>query len=212
MSRPLLLCPHSVCLGTPRPGSVSLFASQCDQFVAEYEPVLIEVLVEVMEPSYVCSVSSAGRRGLGGAGGPRKGPLRFRPWGSLWGGGMGEPRRWRAGPPGHTTSLGTPTRLGVHSRGLRSEAGNFSLKRLRWADLILPLFGPFFTEQKIGACPAARKPLLGTERCVWGPSYWCQNMETATLCNVSSPAPAPQATFPGASVTGARRVVVVAGT
>lgn len=35
------------------------FASQCDQFVSEYEPVLIEVLVEVMDPSFVCSVSSA---------------------------------------------------------------------------------------------------------------------------------------------------------
>ena len=46
---------------------MSLFTSQCDQFVTEYEPVLIEVLVEVMEPSYVCSVSSAERRGvLGG--------------------------------------------------------------------------------------------------------------------------------------------------
>ncbi|XP_036911723.1 prosaposin isoform X2 [Sturnira hondurensis] len=67
------------------------YNKQCDQFVTEYEPVLIEILVEVMEPSYVCS--------------------------------------------------------------------------------------------KIGVCPAARKPLLGTERCVWGPGYWCQNMETATLCN-----------------------------
>ncbi|KAM5240462.1 prosaposin isoform 1-T1 [Hipposideros larvatus] len=67
------------------------YQKQCDQFVSEYEPVLIEILVEVMDPSFVCS--------------------------------------------------------------------------------------------KIGACPAARKPLLGTEKCVWGPSYWCQNMETATLCN-----------------------------
>ncbi|XP_036079718.1 prosaposin isoform X2 [Rousettus aegyptiacus] len=67
------------------------YQKQCDQFVSEYEPVLIEILVEVMDPSFVCS--------------------------------------------------------------------------------------------KIGVCPAARKPLLGTEKCVWGPSYWCQNMETATLCN-----------------------------
>ncbi|XP_074088881.1 prosaposin [Macrotis lagotis] len=38
---------------------------------------------------------------------------------------------------------------------------------------------------KIGACPktAHNKPLLGTEQCVWGPSYWCKNMETATQCN-----------------------------
>lgn len=67
------------------------YQKQCDQFVTEYEPVLIEILVEVMDPSFVCL--------------------------------------------------------------------------------------------KIGACPAARKPLLGTEKCVWGPSYWCQNMEAATQCN-----------------------------
>ncbi|XP_043836247.1 prosaposin-like [Dromiciops gliroides] len=37
---------------------------------------------------------------------------------------------------------------------------------------------------KIGACPkAASKPPLGTEQCVWGPSYWCKNMETAAQCN-----------------------------
>uniref|UniRef100_H0X5T8 Prosaposin n=1 Tax=Otolemur garnettii TaxID=30611 RepID=H0X5T8_OTOGA len=67
------------------------YVKQCDQFVTEYEPVLIEVLVEVMDPSFVCL--------------------------------------------------------------------------------------------KIGACPSARKPLLGTEKCVWGPSYWCQNAETAAQCN-----------------------------
>lgn len=67
------------------------YQKQCDEFVAEYEPVLLEILVEVMDPSFVCS--------------------------------------------------------------------------------------------KIGACPSASKLLLGTEKCVWGPSYWCQNMETAARCN-----------------------------
>ncbi|XP_072484347.1 prosaposin-like [Notamacropus eugenii] len=37
---------------------------------------------------------------------------------------------------------------------------------------------------KIKACPkASPKPLLGTEQCVWGPSYWCKNMETAAQCH-----------------------------
>ncbi|XP_037660341.1 prosaposin isoform X2 [Choloepus didactylus] len=67
------------------------YQKQCDQFVTEYEPVLLEVLVEVLDPSFVCL--------------------------------------------------------------------------------------------KIGACPSAHKPLLGTEKCVWGPSYWCQNLETAAQCN-----------------------------
>lgn len=67
------------------------FPWQCDDFVAEYEPLLLEILVEVMDPSFVCS--------------------------------------------------------------------------------------------KIGVCPSAYKLLLGTEKCVWGPGYWCQNMETAARCN-----------------------------
>lgn len=36
----------------PRP-----FPWQCDDFVAQYEPLLLEILVEVMDPSFVCSVS-----------------------------------------------------------------------------------------------------------------------------------------------------------
>lgn len=67
------------------------YQKQCDDFVAEYEPLLLEILVEVMDPSFVCS--------------------------------------------------------------------------------------------KIGVCPSAYKLLLGTEKCVWGPGYWCQNMETAARCN-----------------------------
>ncbi|XP_076981119.1 prosaposin [Tamandua tetradactyla] len=67
------------------------YQKQCDEFVTQYEPVLLEVLVEVLDPSFVCL--------------------------------------------------------------------------------------------KIGACPTAHKPLLGTEKCVWGPSYWCQNLETASQCN-----------------------------
>ncbi|XP_048194929.1 prosaposin isoform X2 [Perognathus longimembris pacificus] len=67
------------------------YKNQCDEFVTEYEPVLVEILVEVMDPSFVCT--------------------------------------------------------------------------------------------KVGACPSARKLLLGTEKCVWGPGYWCQNMETAAQCN-----------------------------
>ncbi|XP_010587509.2 prosaposin [Loxodonta africana] len=67
------------------------YKKQCDEFVTQYEPVLIEILVEVMDPSFVCL--------------------------------------------------------------------------------------------EVGACPSVSKPLLGTEKCVWGPSYWCQNMETAAQCN-----------------------------
>lgn len=29
---------------------------------------------------------------------------------------------------------------------------------------------------------ALATPLLGTEQCVRGPPYWCQNVKTASLC------------------------------
>ncbi|MCQ8063978.1 hypothetical protein NP303_24750, partial [Salmonella enterica] len=67
------------------------YQKQCDEFVTQYEPVLLEILMEVMDPSFVCS--------------------------------------------------------------------------------------------KIGACPSATQLLLGTDKCVWGPSYWCQSMDTAAQCN-----------------------------
>lgn len=89
----------ALCLGAAGPGPVSL-CLQCDQFVSQYEPVLIEVLVEVMEPTFVCSVSSAGAvgsRAVSRAGGgvlvPRRPPLTDLAMGqSLWGRGVGEPR------------------------------------------------------------------------------------------------------------------------
>lgn len=41
-----------------------------------------------------------------------------------------------------------------------------------------------FFSQKLGVCGAAKQPLLGDDACVWGPGYWCKNMETAAQCNV----------------------------
>lgn len=41
-----------------------------------------------------------------------------------------------------------------------------------------------FFSQKLGVCGSAKQPLLGDDACVWGPGYWCKNMETAAQCNV----------------------------
>uniref|UniRef100_A0A3Q2CDA2 Prosaposin n=1 Tax=Cyprinodon variegatus TaxID=28743 RepID=A0A3Q2CDA2_CYPVA len=49
--------------------------------------------------------------------------------------------------------------------------------------LLLQMLDPDFVCTKLGACPEAERKLLGTERCSWGPGYWCKNMETATECN-----------------------------
>uniref|UniRef100_A0A1A7YDR3 Prosaposin n=1 Tax=Iconisemion striatum TaxID=60296 RepID=A0A1A7YDR3_9TELE len=49
--------------------------------------------------------------------------------------------------------------------------------------LLLQMLDPDFVCTKVGACPEATRKLLGTERCSWGPDFWCKNMQTASLCN-----------------------------
>ncbi|XP_004846288.2 prosaposin isoform X2 [Heterocephalus glaber] len=50
-------------------------------------------------------------------------------------------------------------------------------------EILVEVMNPSLVCQKIQACQSARKLPLGTEKCVWGPSYWCHNMETAAQCN-----------------------------
>ncbi|XP_040293597.1 prosaposin isoform X1 [Bufo bufo] len=50
-------------------------------------------------------------------------------------------------------------------------------------ELILQSLDPKFVCEKLTLCLAARKPLLGSEKCMWGPSYWCKDLETAGSCN-----------------------------
>lgn len=40
--------------------------------------------------------------------------------------------------------------------------------------------------RRVGACHASRTPLLGTDQCVLGPSFWCRSPETAELCDAVS--------------------------
>ncbi|XP_067828875.1 prosaposin [Heptranchias perlo] len=49
--------------------------------------------------------------------------------------------------------------------------------------VLLQSMDPDFVCTKVGACVGAKEQLLGADRCVWGPSYWCKNMETANQCN-----------------------------
>ncbi|XP_048472125.1 prosaposin [Rhincodon typus] len=49
--------------------------------------------------------------------------------------------------------------------------------------ILLESLDPDFVCTKAGLCGAAKQHLLGADKCVWGPSYWCKNMETATQCN-----------------------------
>ncbi|XP_075113832.1 prosaposin isoform X2 [Leptodactylus fuscus] len=49
--------------------------------------------------------------------------------------------------------------------------------------LLLQALDSTFVCKKLQLCPNAQKPLLGSEKCMWGPSYWCKDMETAGSCN-----------------------------
>ncbi|XP_013861451.1 prosaposin isoform X2 [Austrofundulus limnaeus] len=52
--------------------------------------------------------------------------------------------------------------------------------------LLLQMLDPDFVCTKLGACPEAKRKLLGTEQCTWGPAFWCRSMETATLCDAEA--------------------------
>ncbi|XP_048361501.1 prosaposin isoform X2 [Sphaerodactylus townsendi] len=49
--------------------------------------------------------------------------------------------------------------------------------------LLAEMMDPGFVCSKLGACGVSTHPLLGSEKCVWGPGYWCKNLETAAKCN-----------------------------
>ncbi|XP_078284705.1 prosaposin [Rhinoraja longicauda] len=49
--------------------------------------------------------------------------------------------------------------------------------------VLLESLNPTMVCSNIGVCDGPRKHLVGADKCVWGPSYWCANMDTATQCN-----------------------------
>ncbi|XP_024053919.2 prosaposin isoform X1 [Terrapene carolina triunguis] len=49
--------------------------------------------------------------------------------------------------------------------------------------LLAEIMDPTFVCSKLGVCVSTKQHLLGSEECVWGPGYWCKNMETAAQCN-----------------------------
>ncbi|KAJ6657767.1 hypothetical protein lerEdw1_001954 [Lerista edwardsae] len=51
-------------------------------------------------------------------------------------------------------------------------------------EILAQMMDPSLVCVKLGVCSAStQQPLLGSEVCVWGPGYWCKNMETASECN-----------------------------
>uniref|UniRef100_A0A8C4UDZ3 Prosaposin n=1 Tax=Falco tinnunculus TaxID=100819 RepID=A0A8C4UDZ3_FALTI len=49
--------------------------------------------------------------------------------------------------------------------------------------LLVQMMDPTFVCTKIRACDSTEEDLLGSDRCAWGPHYWCKNMATAVECH-----------------------------
>ncbi|XP_058402649.1 proactivator polypeptide-like 1 [Diceros bicornis minor] len=47
---------------------------------------------------------------------------------------------------------------------------------------LMEMMDPVALCTKMGACQAPRTPLLGTDQCVRGPSFWCKSPEAAEMC------------------------------
>ncbi|XP_053307225.1 prosaposin [Spea bombifrons] len=52
-----------------------------------------------------------------------------------------------------------------------------------FVQILLQALEPSFVCMKMNLCDGAKIPLLGTEKCMRGPSYWCKDVNTATACN-----------------------------
>ncbi|KAK3891987.1 hypothetical protein Pcinc_004153 [Petrolisthes cinctipes] len=53
-------------------------------------------------------------------------------------------------------------------------------------NLLRELMAPDRVCQGVGLCPkATNEPLLGAEKCTWGPSYWCQTQLHAAACKAT---------------------------
>ncbi|CAH2321285.1 prosaposin isoform X2 [Pelobates cultripes] len=52
-----------------------------------------------------------------------------------------------------------------------------------FVQLLLQALDPTFVCMKLSLCPGSKMPLLGTDKCMMGPSYWCRDMNTAEVCN-----------------------------
>lgn len=44
-------------------------------------------------------------------------------------------------------------------------------------------FTPTLTLRMIDVQPTSPQPLVGSNKCTWGPSYWCFSEENAKECN-----------------------------
>uniref|UniRef100_A0A8C5PTR1 Prosaposin n=1 Tax=Leptobrachium leishanense TaxID=445787 RepID=A0A8C5PTR1_9ANUR len=49
--------------------------------------------------------------------------------------------------------------------------------------LLLQTLVPDYVCMELGLCSSSKIPLVGTDKCTLGPSYWCKDMSTAAMCN-----------------------------
>ncbi|XP_036295347.1 proactivator polypeptide-like 1 [Pipistrellus kuhlii] len=175
-------------------------AQQCVTMVDAYSPSLVEFVTRV-PPEKVCRAV----RLCGGEGGGRRRRRHARP---LLG-----PRATLLPPLLDRDNQGSfcngcKRLLGVSSRNLeRKSTRRGILQAFKGGCRILPLpymiqcnrfvdeyepvlfstlsevMDPALLCAKVGACHAPRAPLLGTDQCVLGPSFWCASPEAAQMCD-----------------------------
>ncbi|XP_078055896.1 prosaposin [Mustelus asterias] len=155
--------------------------SECEDFVRQYGKAVVELLAQELDPAVVCTAVGLCKKTK-----------------------QIKPKQPKAGPlceicklvVGHVDELLEnnateheieavldkvcdllPASVSDECKQLISQYGEALLEAL------LQTMDPNFVCTEIGVCAGAKKQLLGADKCVWGPSYWCKNMETANQCN-----------------------------
>lgn len=89
-----------------------------------------------------------------------------------------------AGSAAGVTSVRAPAAASVQLPPSVSGGSSDIRLDLRSLGAIRKVLTVLLFSQKLGVCESAKEPLLGNDACVWGPGYWCKNMDTAAQCNV----------------------------
>ncbi|XP_078393193.1 prosaposin-like [Cetorhinus maximus] len=160
--------------------------SECKDFVKQYGKAVVELLAQELDPAFVCTA-------IGLCKNTERGVVEKI-----------KPKQLKAGPlceicktvvgylDGFLESNATekeieaaldkicdllPASVRDECNQLVEQYGPILLK------ILLETMDPDFVCMNIGVCIGAKKHLVGADKCVWGPSYWCTNMETANQCN-----------------------------
>ncbi|XP_067876371.1 prosaposin [Heterodontus francisci] len=159
---------------------------ECEDFVQQYGKAVVEILAQELDPAFVCTAiglcKSAERVVVE--------KIKLKP---LKGGALCEVCKSMVqyldyGLEKNATEKEIEAALdkicGLLPDAMHDQCDQLVAQYRRMLlQVLLQAMDPDFVCTKIGACTSAKKELLGANKCVWGPSYWCKNMDTADECN-----------------------------